>query len=119
MKTQNDYEIALQVVNTKINSFRRFSYVELCETITKSGGILRVAIGVNIRDYLNELREEKLLFYFYETDEYLTNPIALVNYLYITPNNTKLAKKLLNINSELEAINIFGKYISTELLKLC
>ena len=70
------FEIAKTTVNEFIKKEEPFGFEEVQDKILTNGGVLRVAPGVTISDYLEVYEEKKIIFYNNFTDKY--NFVAMI-----------------------------------------
>ena len=72
------HEISYTVINTRIDKGvgTRFTVKEVCDEIIKKGGILRVAIGITIKDYLDSLNVVGILNFIHSDNDEITYEVA-------------------------------------------
>ncbi len=116
------YEITFRVINRKIDSFRKFSYVELTKEIIDNDGILRTSIMVTIKDYLERIMSAGIIFREGGTDFYIGNPLMLLNlYKKNVPFSDSLKEKFkekTKIENEAQLVEVFGESLIKENPKL-
>ena len=81
MNNEPEHQIALRVINSHIDSGKKFTYEQVREDILNRGGILRISIGVTIRMYLKNLDEIGLLTFDPKEGEYSVVQNALQNHV--------------------------------------
>ncbi len=72
-----EHQVALSVINSYLDSGKRFTYDQIIREILDQGGMLRVSIGVTIRMYLKNLSEIGLLDFDPNTGQFEVNQNAL------------------------------------------
>lgn len=73
------FRIARETVMEYVENERKFEYEEIQREIISRGGVLRVAPGVSIYDYLTKLQDRNLI-YFSRTSNKYGNVKALHRY---------------------------------------
>jgi len=81
MNNEPEHQIALRVINSHIDSGKKFTYDQVKDEILKKGGILRISFGVTIRMYLKNLDEIGLLTFDPNVGKYSVVQNALQNHV--------------------------------------
>lgn len=68
------FEIAKEVIYAFIDEQKPFTFEEIQDAIINKGGVLRIAPGITIGEYLKNLEEREILFYntFIDKFDYLS-----------------------------------------------
>ena len=56
-----EHKIAKSIIDEKVNGSEPFSFSEITQAILKEGGILRVASGTTIGEYLMQLEDNGII----------------------------------------------------------
>jgi hypothetical protein len=65
-----EYQIALNIVKSKLSNKQSFSVADLQKEVIEAGGILRIAMGFSIGDYIAELEEDGYIEYNPDSGKY-------------------------------------------------
>lgn len=113
MSYEEECKITREVICNFLETYRFFTFDNLCETIINKGGIFRTSPGVTLREYLTELEQIGYAIYIPKIDSYIGNP-----FFRLTVVPYAVGKPLVHENLKAKFIELTGVGTMQELKKV-